>query len=255
MDQVAIDASNIRRKIVELTMQSGEGHLASSFSIVEMLMAVYSIGEQSGGFKPQNFYLSKAHASYAFYAFMNEIYLFSDEELRAIGAAGSRWYGHLPYITGDPRFHFGAGSLGHGLPFSLGYTLSLRRQNCFDKVVCLIGDGEANEGTFWETLLLINKFRPSNFKIMVDCNNSSERAIPIIECFAGLYKSFAEIDFLFSDGHSVAEMSNLIEDKRDAVIFCRTEKGFPVDFMIDNPAWHHKIPTADEAQEISGRLP
>lgn len=245
-----IDPSGIRRSIVDMTVRSGEGHLGSSFSIVEMLIGVFTAAQCRGKFNPSNLILSKGHASYAYYAFLHEVGLFSTEELHAVGTTGSKWYGHLPYIGGDARFPFGSGSLGHGLPFALGLAFALRARKFTDPVFCIIGDGEANEGTFWETLLLINKLRPTGFKLLIDCNNSSERAVPIGNAIAGLAAAFPYLRFHICDGHSPSEIHEKLDGEDDAVLICKTHKGFPIPFMMDNPVWHHKIPTSEEARAI-----
>jgi len=250
MGSLMLSASKIRGTIIDLVIQSKEGHIGSSFSIVEMLIAVHEVAAIMAASNTTHFFLSKGHASYAYYALLNEIGELNDSELSSIGQLGSKWYGHLPFIQRDSRFQFGSGSLGHGLPFSLGFLYSLRCKGSSDNVVCLIGDGEANEGTFWETLLLVNKLRPSGLKIMVDCNQSSERAIPVLTALRGLEVSFPYINFITCDGHSITEMVSALKSSGDSVILCETKKGFPVPFMTGNPVWHHRVPTLEEAEKI-----
>ena len=238
-----------------MTLTAKEGHIASSFSIVEILMAIYRVCESNKNFTPQNIILSKGHASFAYYAFLHSISLMTNEELQSVGSFGSKYYGHLPYIPGDNRFQFGSGSLGHGLPYAVGLRYARHLQGCQDPVYCIIGDGEANEGTFWESLLFIQKLNFSNLAILVDANGSSERAIPIISNIKKMINIFHNIDFLESDGHDSKDIEmNLNSTDRCKVIICHTQKGFPIPFMIENPLWHHKIPTVDEAIQIEKYL-
>ena len=69
-----IDPNNIRKKILQMVCSSGEGHLASSFSIVEIIISIFNdMQAMRGKFLPNNFILSKGHASYAYYAILNSL--------------------------------------------------------------------------------------------------------------------------------------------------------------------------------------
>ena len=113
-------SNQIRNSIIEIAAASEEGHIASSFSIVELLLAIFEYENKINVFEPSCLVLSKGHASYAYYAFLHHIGLMDLTELETVGQIGSKYYGHLPYIENDERFQFGSGSLGHGLPFSVG---------------------------------------------------------------------------------------------------------------------------------------
>lgn len=247
-----IDSNLIRRKIVDAVFSSREGHIASSFSIVEILLAISSdMEEKLGAFFPDNFILSKGHATYAYYAFLNSLGMMTDIELESVGKLGSKLYGHLPYIKGDKRFSYGSGSLGHGLPYALGVALANSISLCANETYCLIGDGEANEGTFWETLLLAEKFNNAKLNILVDCNDSSERALPIKEKLTKFASLLNEIEVCSCDGHDVNSVRNVLKlESNIKLILCNTTKGYPSSLMINNPVWHHRIPNESEMKSI-----
>lgn len=247
-----INASSIRRKILETVVSSREGHVASSFSIVEMLMAIsLDMDSKFGTFMPENLILSKGHASYAYYAFLNALGLMTDAELEAVGTQGSKFYGHLPFIKGDKRFSFGSGSLGHGIPFALGVAVANSISGISKETYCLVGDGEANEGTFWETLLLAEKFYKVKLNILVDCNGSSERAVPITEKLVKLGSVLQGIDVRTCNGHDVdVILATLGSGSNVKLILCETIKGYPSSLMINNPAWHHRVPSEAEMTSI-----
>jgi transketolase len=246
-----MDKHNIRRNILEAAVRSREGHIPSSFSIVEMLIAIYNFEKSVGAFSPQNIVLSKGHASYAYYSFLLECGLMSMEEFEEIGEVGSKFYGHVPYIAQDPRFSFGSGSLGHGLPYAIGLGYARSMKGSKDPVYCIVGDGEANEGTFWESLLFIQKLRLSNINILIDANDSSERAIPIRKSIEHLNSCFPGIAFHNCDGHDERSIeSALASTKNSKLIMCNTKKGFPVPFMIGSPMWHHKTPSPEDITKI-----
>lgn len=247
-----VEASAIRRKIIDTVVSSREGHVASSFSIVEMLIAIYlDMDTKLGRFYPENFVLSKGHASYAYYAVLHACGLMADAELSTVGMQGSKFYGHLPYIKDDKRFFFGSGSLGHGIPFALGLAMASRISGSANETYCLVGDGEANEGTFWETLLLAEKFNDAKLNILIDCNDSSERAIPITEKLMRLGAVFKGIEVVACDGHDVDAIQAALNSKSNIkLILCKTIKGYPSSLMINNPAWHHRVPNEMELASI-----
>ncbi len=247
-----INPKTIRKKILDLLISSGEGHLGSSFSIIEIMIAIYQAQIKSyDKFSPEKVILSKGHASYAYYAFLNYIGMFSESELLSVGKNGSKFYGHLPYIKEDSRFSFGSGSLGHGMPFSIGLSLASQFRSDPHPIYCIVGDGEANEGTFWESLLLMNKLSFLNLRVIIDCNGSSERAIPIIEILKNLDKSFRGINFVAVDGHKTEEIVSALNSKvKQLVILCHTIKGYPCPSLMNNPIWHHRTPSHLEYQKL-----
>ncbi len=252
LEKDLIKVNKVRKIILKMVMSSGEGHIASCFSIVEMLLAIFNdMKIITDSYKTDNFILSKGHASYAYYAVLNYLKLMSKKEVLEVGNIGSKFYGHLPYVDSDRRFSFGSGSLGHGLPFALGRSTANKIKGKDDWVYCLVGDGEANEGTFWETLLLSEKFYDSKLKILVDCNGSSERAIPILGILSNLKKIFKKISISSCDGHNISSIQKCLSTGLNIrVILCKTIKGYPSKLMSDNPIWHHKIPNEEDAKKI-----
>jgi transketolase len=54
------------------------------------------------------------------------------------------------------------------------------------------------------------------------------------------------------DGHDHGALQEALqsipwEPGRPSAVIARTHKGHPVSFMSDVAAWHHRVPTADEA--------
>ena len=94
-----IDAKDIRKTIIDIAYQSGEGHIGSSYSIIEMLLSIHMNEQNFRGFDIKNLVLSKGHASYGYYAFLYHIGLMSPTELKSVGQTGSKFYGHLPFVA------------------------------------------------------------------------------------------------------------------------------------------------------------
>lgn len=255
LEKKNIAPNNLRKLILDLVYQTKEGHIASCFSIIEILIAVFYDMQKRNQFDLKNFVLSKGHSSYSYYAYLNEVGLLDINELKKTGSKGNKLYGHLPFIKEDDRFQFASGSLGHGLPYALGLAKSKFLLNNNDFVYCVIGDGEANEGTFWESLLIAKKFNGIKIKILVDSNDSSERAIPIKKILNNINKVFSTFTFLKCDGHDIKQIQKSLENESNiSIIVCKTKKGYPIKFMQKNPIWHHKVPTFEELIEIKKLL-
>lgn len=245
-------SSRIRQTILNMAYKSNEGHIPSSFSIVEILIAIKNHQAKTKELMPQNIVLSKGHASFGYYAFLNEYGHFSEAEINSVCKVGSKYYGHLPYLHNDQRFHYGSGSLGHGLPYALGLAFGNVRSGCDETIYCVVGDGEANEGTFWESLLILKKFPDLNVKIIIDQNNSSERAIPItsfLNNLGGLYDGNGYVTSV--SGHNLDALESALDCS--IIIIANTTKGYPVD-MLSSPIWHHRTPGAEELDQIKNKL-
>lgn len=246
--------SDIRKKILNMALLSKEGHIASSLSIVEILLAIYkyfeAIGHKDIFF--QRTVLSKGHAVFALYALMNQYGFLSDEDLATVCQYGSNLIGHVPFYPGG-NFNFATGSLGHGLPVALGkaYGFSLLQEKM--PVFVVVGDGEFNEGSCWEALLLMKKFPNCRLRVIVDNNKSSSRAIPMSDIFNYISVGWSSLEV---DGHNINELTYAFSNpsQENLIIICNTEKGFPLGAMMNNPIWHHKTPSVQEVHDFSCEL-
>lgn len=237
------NSKKIRNLILDLAFSSGEGHIASSFSIVEILVALNECfkNRKKLNFK-DSFILSKGHAVFALYSLYRFKNILNDKIFQQICKNNSKYIGHVPTNMVDENFIYGSGSLGHGLPFSVGYAFRRNHKSNKSKpVFVLVGDGEFNEGSCFESLMLLNKFPNISLKIIIDCNLSSERAIPIINFLKNLKNIY---NLTFVDGHNLTTLFNVFQSsfdsKENQIIICNTQKGYPLKEMINNPIWHHR---------------
>src|SRR5437867_1586886 len=134
-----------------------EKHDASSFSTLDVIDVLYEVMR----FDPRQprwdgrdrFILSKGHGPLAYYAVLVERGFFPAEELERFLTWDGILGGH-PDRNRVPGVEASTGSLGHGFPMSIGVALALRAKGSDRRVCVLIGDGETNEGTIWESALL-----------------------------------------------------------------------------------------------------
>ena len=242
---------NIRRKVLQMVVASREGHVASSFSIAEILTAIYQyLDEQGKGADfASHFILSKGHGVYALYGLMSELGLISDEELSQVGQYGSYLIGHVP-VKPERSFYIGTGSLGQGLPMALGRAYARRQSGDTTPEFVIVGDGEFNEGSIWETLMLMQKFPNAKMRVFIDNNLSSTRAIPMAKVFDAVKAGWPTVEV---DGHNMQQILQTLKDNdtdENLIILCNTKKGFPLKAM-NNPIWHHRMPTQEEADAFN----
>ena len=167
-DDLIAKAKKLRQDTFNAFVEQGEAHLGGSFSMIEMLLVIYEeiIKEED------KFILSKAHASFPLCLLLRD---------KGYNPALST---HLEL---DPPngIHCTTGSLGHGLPIATGMALARKLQNKPGKIYVMISDGECQEGTTWESLLIAVKHKLDNLVVLVDYNKiqaltTLDEALPLI---------------------------------------------------------------------------
>jgi transketolase len=150
-----------------------------------------------------------------------------------------------------PGAEASTGSLGHGIGLATGMALGLKIMGSSRKVYVLIGDGEANEGSVWEALLVASDQNLINLTILYDHNQSQTRCLQIknpAEKLAAFGCNVYEVD-----GHSVDEIRRALRapnDKLKAVV-CRTMKGNGCPSLVnDFHAWHCRSPKPEELEVL-----
>ena len=249
----------LRRAIINAAANSGEGHIPSALSILDILWVLYDRILQYDTSDPRGqmrdrFILSKGHASLALYAILAKKGFFPRLELESFGKYDSLLGGH-PDRNKIPGVEASTGSLGHGFPISLGMALGLRIRKIDSKVFVLIGDGEANEGSVWESALLASHHNLSKLCCIVDYNHSTDRALKVGDMVAK-FKAFGWESFSIN-GHDHAEIYSALSRPHDSAplaVVAETIKGFGCKIMENNPEWHHKSPHKEDLTDILEQL-
>jgi transketolase len=258
-----IQPIEIRKSILQICSASGEGHIPSCFSVVEILAELYGNTLKYRIDDPRwedrdYFILSKGHASVALYAVLAEVGFISEAELLDFAKYESRLGGH-PDRNKVPGVEASTGSLGHGFPFAAGIALGLKIKHKSNQVYVLIGDGEANEGTIWETAMVAAHRKLDNLIGILDANQSTGRCLPLTD-IAGKWSAFGwkvhEVD-----GHNNVEIrtafQSVVKDKHagPVMIIAHTVKGKGSNLLENNSfTWHHKSPSAAELDIIMREL-
>ena len=240
----------IRFSILKSCNETKEGHIGSSFSILEILYIILK------KYLKKNFFvLSKGHASIGVYAIMYHFKIISKKIFSSFCKIDSKLGGH-PDSTKLPILNFSTGSLGHGLPNSVGFAYALRLKKNNKKIICLLGDQELMEGTTWESLHAIDNYKLKNIIIIIDRNNSDFRSIKFLKLKKRL--SVFSDNIFEINGHNLNEIDKVLKlsnkNKSFNIIIANTIKGYGVKSIANNPAWHHKVPSSEELKIFENEL-
>ena len=240
----------IRYLILKNCYQTKEGHVGSAFSILEILYIIFK-----KYIKKNFFILSKGHASIGMYAVMYFFKYINKKTFYSFCKLNSKLGGH-PDSTKLPIFNFSTGSLGHGLPNSVGFAYALKQKKNKKKVICLMGDQELMEGTTWESLHAIDNYKLNNLVIIIDRNNSDFRSIKFLKLkkkLAVFCNKIYEVN-----GHNLINFDKILKktlkNNLFNIIIANTIKGYGIKSIADNPAWHHRAPTAKEIEIFKKEL-
>ena len=240
----------IRFSILKSCNETKEGHIGSSFSILEILYIIFK------KYSKKNFFvLSKGHASIGVYAIMYHFKIISKKIFSSFCKIDSKLGGH-PDSTKLPILNFSTGSLGHGLPNSVGFAYALRLKKNNKKIICLLGDQELMEGTTWESLHAIDNYKLKNIIIIIDRNNSDFRSIKFLKLKKRL--SVFSDNIFEINGHNLNEIDKVLKlsnkNKSFNIIIANTIKGYGIKSIANNPAWHHKVPSSEELKIFENEL-
>jgi transketolase len=254
--------ADLRIKIAEMVKRSGEGHIPSSYSIVDIINFLYG---NILKYNPKNmkdpcrdyFILSKGHGCGGLYVVLNKYGIISDKDILDYSTSSGILGGH-PDMTIVPGAEASTGSLGHGFPTAMGLALGLKIKNMDNKVFVLLGDGECHEGTIWESANVGANLKLGNLCAIIDWNKSGSQLMPIDDLPAK-WKSFGW-EVYEIDGHSEEEMKKCFEKLNfektgtPKVIIAHTIKGKGVSFTEGHGAWHHRIPSDIEMNQLINEL-
>ena len=254
---------DLRLKIVTMIKDAKEGHIPSSFSIVDILDFLYSKILRINKRKPNDlnrdfFILSKGHGCAAYYAVLEKYGYMTKKTLSTYSSKNSILGGH-PDSTKIPFIEASTGSLGHGFPFACGIALGLKilKKNS-NRVISLLGDGECQEGTIWESANVAANRKLNNLNAIVDWNGSARQLMPI-ENLEKRWRSFGWETYIIN-GHSVKSFQfmkkkiNQKNNNKPKVFIAETTKGKGVKFLEGHGSWHHKMPNEVEFANIKKEL-
>jgi len=260
MENLKRIALETRQKIFEVVCNNKAGHLASSLSSVEILTTLYFGGILN--YDPQNpdwddrdrFVLSKCSSTLGLYVTLAKAGYYDLSELDSFCIAGTK-YGGLSRRGKVKGVEATTGSLGHGFSFAAGMAMNAKLFQKPYQVYVMLGDGELQEGSVWETAMFIAQHQLTNMVAIVDANGlqGSGKCEDIIQVnpIEEKWKAFGFETFSV-DGHDMKDLQNVMSlQKRvtkPTAIIAQTVKGKGLSFVENMPNWHLRMPSTEQIE-------
>ena len=250
-----------RRRILDISQQVGALHIGSAYSCTEIVDCMYHGLMRRGldGTSPDTFLMSKGHGCMIQYVILEEHGVLGRQDLGAARRRDRRL--GLPPDHGTPGSEASTGPLGHGLSMPVGMALAERGRKTDGIIYVVLSDGEVQEGSTWEAVMMASSLGCSNIVAAVDNNDfqslgrTSETHpsfYPLAEKFAAFGWETAE-----TDGHDSAAIFAAISSRsgRKPFMLCaKTTKGKGVSYMENVPIWHYRSPNKQEYQQATVEL-
>ena len=244
--------NKVRKRILStgLSSQYKAVHYGGALSMVEMIVFIYlfflrlDISDSKNDSRDR-FVLSKGHSCLSQYSTLLELNLIQEDDLE-FEINGSSFAGH-PVINREKFIDFSTGSLGNGLAYAIGSAMSDSNR----RVACVIGDGELAEGSIWESLRIVSKYKLANLLIFIDVNGFQQTGVTreingdfdlskIIEGFG--------LNLIQIDGNKLEDFYDLTKNlKHDNsnVVIANTIKGFGFEAIENKLESHHTFVKPD----------
>jgi len=264
-------AIELRTTALTMIHAAQSGHPGGSLSAADIVAALYFDELHVDPKNPQwedrdRFVLSKGHVCPILYSALILRGFMPKEEIYSLRKYGSPLQGH-PDMKRAPGIDISTGSLGQGISCAVGMAVGLKLLGKQNRVFCMIGDGESNEGQVWEALQAAAKYKLDNFILFVDNNGlqndgTCDEIMPL-QSFSKKFEAFGFATYNIN-GNKMEEILDVLDKIRDIkdgipkAIVAETIKGRGVSFMENVVAWHGVAPNDEEfkqsLEEIKGGL-
>jgi transketolase len=266
--QVQFDAAEARqrclryrRRILEISQQVTALHVAPAFSCLEMVDVIYQLLRRepaSPGFS-DSFVISKGHGCLAQYVILEELGILTRGDLDRYCTPAGQLGAHPDY--GVPGIEASTGSLGHGMGICTGMAYAEKIQGRDRQIYVVLSDGEMQEGSTWESMMMAANLKLDNLVALLDLNDfqglgrTSETHpsfYPVLDKVRAFGWEAAEVN-----GHDANSIHHAILSRRGNRPFFlvgKTVKGKGVSYMENVPIWHYRSPSKDEYQKALAEL-
>ena len=260
-------AKHIRKLILTALAEAGSGHTGGSLDLVDVFTVLYFNHLRHN---PQNplwtdrdkVVLSIGHTAPVLYATLAASGYFLEDEMLTLRKLGSRLQGHPSYEFRLPGVETCSGSLGQGLGVALGMALAAKMDGRPNRIFCIMGDGEQQEGSVWESAMAAAHHKLSNLCAIIDRNrlqiDGNTENVMAIDPLRNKWTAFGwhaiEIDgHDFSQIQMALEMADKEQDK-PTVIIADTIMGKGVKSIENDYQWHGKGPTKEQLPQFLSEL-
>ena len=254
-------ATHIRELILRALTEAGSGHTGGSLDLVDIFTVLYFDHLRHDPQHPDwegrdRVVLSIGHTAPVLYATLAAAGYFPEEELMTLRKLGSRLQGHPSYAFKLPGLETCSGSLGQGLGVALGMALSAKMDGMGNRVFCIMGDGEQQEGSVWETAMAAAHHKADNLCAFIDRNrlqiDGGTEEVMRIDPLKDKWVAFGW-NALEIDGHDYGQIKMALENAemtkdKPTVIIADTIMGKGVPSIENNNRWHGKVPSKEELE-------
>jgi transketolase len=235
-DKTRVDPVLMRRTILKMAYSANSVHIGCAFSLVDLMANDRDI-----------LALSKGHGVMACYAALFQKGIITSAEIASYFHDGSILKGlssvHCPGIE------VSGGSLGHGITVATGMALADKLKGSRTRnVFAIVGDGEINEGSAWESFLFAAHHSLRNLVVIVDANSFQAMGrssdVLSLEPLKSKFEAFG-FECREIDGHSESSIEDALHSllsskiQTPKAVIARTVKGKGVSFMENNNVWHY----------------
>jgi transketolase len=269
VDRAASFADACRLNALYMIERAGSGHPGTTFSSLDVVSWLHLEVLGDG----DRYFSSKGHDApglYAVLAALGRLDFDLIHRLRRLDGLP----GH-PDVAATPEVVTSTGSLGMGISKARGFVLADRLLGRSGRVYVLTGDGELQEGQFWESLQPTANRGLHEITVIVDRNEvQSDTWVSEVSDLGDLKSKVASFGWAVAecDGHDLAALRDTLaaleDEERPKLVVAHTRKGGGVSFMEPEAhlphsdtalyGYHSGAPTPDEyeraVEEIRGRL-
>jgi transketolase len=240
----------LERKIdvINMLAEAKSGHVGGAFSIADILVYIYykfvKVDPTNPNWDKRDYVLlSNGHVCPIWYSILADRGFFPKSELLKSRKIDSLLQGHPK--SSIPGVENSSGPLGHGLSQAVGIALGLKMDKKENKVICIMSDGEQNEGQVTEAAMSASKFKLNNLIAIIDKNNiqidgTTDEIMPL----GDLRMRYESLDWLVVeiDGHNFDEIESALKientTEHPLLIIAHTIAGESVSFMEGRHEYH-----------------
>ena len=251
-----------RRRILDMSQNVSALHIGGAFSCTEIVDCVYNDLMRPGikdGKSPDTFLMSKGHGCMIQYVILEDHGVLSKADLDAYCTPNGRLGTHPDY--GNPGIEASTGALGHGLSMVVGMALAERGRGTGGIIYTVLSDGEVQEGSTWEAVLMGSSLKLTNIVAFVDNNDfqslgRTSETHPSFYPLAVKFRAFGW-ETVEIDGHDSKAIYEAVTNRsgtKPLMVCARTTKGKGVSYMENVPIWHYRSPNKDEYAKAIAEL-
>jgi transketolase len=245
-----------RRRILDISQQVTALHVAPAFSCIEITDVIYNglMRIEASGEYRDVFLMSKGHGCMIQYVILEEQGVLSRKDLDDYCKPNGRLGAHPDYET--PGVAASTGSLGHGLGMATGQAYAEKLKGTDIRIYCVLSDGEFQEGSTWEAMMMAANLKLDNLIAFMDYNDFGG-----LERMSDGHPAFYPVvpkaqafgwEAIEVDGHDEELMREAVTGRqggRPLLLVCRTTKCKGISYMENVAIWHYRSPNKEEYQQ------